>query len=525
MPSFPLKPCTPNYRNASQTPPPTREMKALSFVVLGTIGQRSIYPYYRTAHLHLSCAIASRLLQDDGYASEIASHVVDHFLSSVSKNEYPPLLRRVMDDTINIDEEAASADWINQLFVPIYGMSGNLTRPNNSASISPNNRSTRPRRSSISKQRTNLKITLAYRGKDFCGWEDQRHDLYRSAKNDGERMNSCIDQFIPALPSVQGTLADALHTLLATNNNANIITDHTLRDDGLDKSSPLQDSVAATLVRQHRKHNTHSDRPIEIKVAGRTDAGVSAIGQVCRIRTWSDIKNINGGIEKHVQQLVNEHIAANRRGGISSVGLHIQSVECVGDEFHPTFGATARAYVYLLDLPMNEYYDDEHSYNKAQGILSLVSVPRMNSLLQTLVNRELDYIAMSYGKVKSQTTLCNLFHARASIVELVCCSDRFDYDGGSSSLLSQTRSRAICIELVGSRFLRRMIRILVATVMREANCSSYVDDFALLNIIHARDRNLAARPAPPDGLLFVGADFSPVYSAKCLSPHSPPSDA
>ena len=525
FPSFPPKPGTPNCGrivlswNAYQdTHRPTREMKALSFVVLGTIGQRSIYTYYRTAHLHLSCAIASKLLQDDGYAFEVASHVVDHFLSSASTNEYPPLLRRVMDDTINIDEEAASTDWINQLFVPIYGMSGNLIRPNNSASISPNNRSTR--RSSISKQRTNLKITLAYRGKDFCGWEDQRHDLYRSAKNDGERMNSCIDQFIPALPSVQGTLADALHTLLATNNNATIITDHTLRDDGLDKSSLLQDSVAATLIRrQHRKHNTHSDRPIEIKVAGRTDAGVSAIGQVCRIRTWSDITNINGGIEKHVQQLVNEHIAANRGGGISSVGLHIQSVECVGDEFHPTFGATARAYVYLFDLPMNDDNNNEHSYNK-----SLVSVPRMNALLQTLVNRELDYIGMSYGKVKSQTTLCILFHARASIVELVCCSDRLDYDGGSSSLFSKTRRRAICIELVGDRFLRRMVRILVATVMREANCSSYVD-FALLNIIHARDRSLAASPAPPDGLLFVGADFSSPSKNSSASLLQPPSDA
>lgn len=458
-------------------------MKALSFVVLGTIGQRSIY--YRTAHLYLSCA-PSKLLQDDGYAFETASNVVDHFLlPATTTNEYPPLLRRVMDDTINIDVEAASADWINQLFAPIYGMSGNSIRTNNSASILPNNRST--------KQRTNLKITLAYRGKDFCGWEDQRHDLYRSAKNDGKRMKSCIDQFIPALPSVQGTLADALHTLLATNNNANIITDYAL---------------AATLVRRHRKHNTHSDRPIKIKVAGRTDAGVSAIGQVCRIRTWSDIRNINGGIEKHVQQLVNEHIAANRRGDISSAGLHIQSVECVGDEFHPTFGAKCRAYAYLFDLPMSEDNNNEHTYNKAQGILSLVSIPRMNAILQTLVNRELDYIAMSYGKVKSQTTLCTLFHARASIVELVCCSDRLDYAGGSPSLLSKTRRRAVCIELVGDRFLRRMVRILVATVMREADCSSYIDNFALLNIILARDRNLAAKPAPPDGLLFVGADFS-----------------
>ena len=152
---------------------------------------------------------------------------------------------------------------------------------------------------------------------------------------------------------------------------------------------------------------------------------------------------------------------------------------------------------------MNEYND-----GSSQGMLSSLSVPRMNALLQTLVNRELDYIAMSYGKVKSQTTLCTLFHARASIVELVGCSDGLDYDGGSLSLLSKTSRRAICIELVGNRFLRRMVRILVATVIREASRSSCVDEFALINIIFARDRNFAARPAPPDGLLFVGAEFT-----------------
>ena len=27
--------------------------------------------------------------------------------------------------------------------------------------------------------RTNLKMTLAYRGLDFIGWEDQQHELYR----------------------------------------------------------------------------------------------------------------------------------------------------------------------------------------------------------------------------------------------------------------------------------------------------------------------------------------------------------
>ena len=36
------------------------------------------------------------------------------------------------------------------------------------------------------------------------------------------------------------------------------------------------------------------NKPIEIKVAGRTDKGVSAIGQVCRVRTYKEIQNCTG---------------------------------------------------------------------------------------------------------------------------------------------------------------------------------------------------------------------------------------
>jgi tRNA U38,U39,U40 pseudouridine synthase TruA len=70
--------------------------------------------------------------------------------------------------------------------------------------------------------------------------------------------------------------------------------------------------------------------------------------------------------------------------------------------------------------------------------------------------------------------------------------------------------------LTGDRFLRRMVRILVATVMVLA-----VDDDAsvtsgninddnrdrLLQLVQAEDRRLTAKAAPPMGLVFVGADI------------------
>ena len=94
----------------------------------------------------------------------------------------------------------------------------------------------------------------------------------------------------------------------------------------------------------------------------------------------------------------------------------------------------------------------------------------------------------------------------------------------------------MCIELVGDRFLRRMVRLLVEASIRLVaiadvhqtetsakkpptetmdrirhgetetveNDDRSAED-ALIELIERQDRTLVGRPAPPDGLLFVGA--------------------
>lgn len=83
-------------------------------------------------------------------------------------------------------------------------------------------------------------------------------------------------------------------------------------------------------------------------------------------------------------------------------------------------------------------------------------------------------------------------------------------------------NQALCFELVGDRFLRRMVRILVATVLREfmdgfvgSDVLSVmdVDGFGdkmkgrLLYLIQTCEREDTAKAAPSDGLFFVGATF------------------
>ena len=67
------------------------------------------------------------------------------------------------------------------------------------------------------------------------------------------------------------------------------------------------------------------------------------------------------------------------------------------------------------------------------------------------------------------------------------------------------------MELVGSRFLRRMVRVLVATALREATPGGGAAGFgggadALLRCLEA-GREATAMAAPAAGLCFAGAGY------------------
>ena len=194
---------------------------------------------------------------------------------------------------------------------------------------------------------------------------------------------------------------------------------------------------------------------VDIRVCGRTDAGVHAIGQVCRYRTELDIDVHD--VQRHLDQ-----------APFSSHCFRCLGVQRVSSTFHPGFGATSRAYAYVID----------------PNFVTAAEVDRLDTMLRELENKTLDYYGFSYGKVKTQSTNCTLYCARAVLLD----------NGG------------ICIQLVGNRFLRRMVRLLVSTALSmafEQEASS------LIPRIVALDRTQCSPAAPPGGLIFVAANFEP----------------
>ncbi|KAG7366067.1 tRNA pseudouridine synthase A [Nitzschia inconspicua] len=292
-------------------------------------------------------------------------------------------------------------------------------------------------------------LRVAYQGSAFCGWQTQKgYDKQ---------------------PSVQKTLENYLDPLFVT-------------------------------VKANEKRNKSANLP----VAGRTDAGVHAIGQICRFRTHH--QNLTA---RDIQQYLSKKISE----GPSASVLKVTDVVEVNRAFHPTFTTSSRAYVYLIDVQstgfwsLNDHLDEKVSY--------------LNKLLMQVEGKELNYFGLSYGKPQTQDFLCTLHHARARLVRRPETSSSGYVD---TAIADQNAvDTAICIELVGSRFLRRMVRLLVQATMSVvaqewsnkekdhisdvAFLENHLDmpEDAFLNQVLQCDRSLVSRVAPPHGLLFVGA--------------------
>ena len=257
------------------------------------------------------------------------------------------------------------------------------------------------------RKKTSYRLDLAYDGSQFCGWQRQKGD---------------------PRDSVQASVEGALARLLG-------------EDD------------------------------IDVRIAGRTDAGVHAAGQVGRVRVISPV-------------LTTELLAQ-----VSSESWKCWAVTKVSEKFHPTFGSSSRSYVYLIDA--SAVQDTLLLYSS----LSLVSfVQRMDRMFQSIQGMPFDFLGVSYGKVKTETTICHLQHCRARLLQ----------QAPNSS--SDKETAVIAVELCGDRFLRRMVRILIATVLELALKEEDVLnlDECLVGLLDQRDRQLSAKAAPPSGLVFLG---------------------
>ena len=253
---------------------------------------------------------------------------------------------------------------------------------------------------------------------------------------------------------------------------------------------------------------------LRLSCAGRTDAGVSAIGQVVSFYSWAELTE--GELARAIEA------AAPEPGA-----LRLTRARKVPRAFHATFGATWRWYVYLLPPPAGGAGAGDGADGGEDDCLLARSAAEaearaIDRLLQPLVGAPRDYAALGRGVARGKDTTMLLRHASARRVRAPARRG----DGGGHDGRSAYCTR---IDLLGDRFIRRQVRTLVATAVaisrdddgareeehavaeRPAAEGASGDEGArpldgrLLEACTSRDQARTAHPAPARGLCFAGA--------------------
>jgi tRNA pseudouridine38-40 synthase len=216
-----------------------------------------------------------------------------------------------------------------------------------------------------------------------------------------------------------------------------------------------------------------SGETVAVHAAGRTDAGVHALGMVAHV----DIEKTLAPFR--FMQALNAHLRP----------APIAVLACIpaDDSFHARFDCIRRHYRYEI---VNRRPDLTVQRGLAWRVSSPLDSDAMHSAAQCLIGRH-DF--STFRSVACQS---------ASPVKTL---ERLDVsrDGETVLIVAEARS-----------FLHHQVRSMVGC-LKFVGAGRWTED-DLLAALHARNRQALALNAPPDGLYFVGADY--VSASPALPP-------
>ena len=225
-------------------------------------------------------------------------------------------------------------------------------------------------------------------------------------------------------------------------------------------SFPPDNKTVQGTVTEHIKSVAGISHKLWVATAGRTDAKVSAKGALVSFATRGHITD-------------NEKFIDDLNSCFSNEEMRIHGVQEVDSSFHASFATTAREYLYILPVLRGECDNSNH-------LQALADVS--DTLLSAVVGEELDYLGISAGKVKTQTTLCKFQNAG-------CWYYGATKDEGSlqrkdevvpgfencwRSIIERGGERneysgCLVFKVKSNRFLRRMVRKLINSVLLDAS--------------------------------------------------------
>lgn len=230
------------------------------------------------------------------------------------------------------------------------------------------------------------------------------------------------------------------------------------QDNGVSIQQRLEEAFAAFA-------GGSEDRPIVVEGAGRTDAGVHAIGQVASVRVPFDTA------VDAIGRALNVRLPAD---------IRVTAVEEAPAGFHARHGATAKHYRYAIVTA------------------GLVSPFERWFVWHAPGNWRIAAMREAAGHLVGRHDFASFQARGASVKDTVRTIHRLD--------VLETSGR-ITIEVEGNGFLRHMVRAMVGTLMEVGGGQRTPG--SLVEVLAARNRQAAGATAPACGLTLVSISYGP----------------
>lgn len=203
---------------------------------------------------------------------------------------------------------------------------------------------------------------------------------------------------------------------------------------------------------------------VNLMASGRTDAGVHAFGQIANFKTNSNIP-----INK-IAIALNSNLKKS---------IRIISAEEVDDRFHSRLTCKKKTYRYVIN---NSEFSSAIYRNLETHIPQKLNVEKMREAAKYFEG-EHDFKAFKASGTSSKSSIRTIY--KAEVIEI--------------------SNNRIYIELTGNGFLYNMVRIIAGTLVDVG--IGKIEPEEIRKIIESKDRNLAGKTLPPNGLYLVNVDY------------------
>lgn len=208
--------------------------------------------------------------------------------------------------------------------------------------------------------------------------------------------------------------------------------------------------------------------PLKVTAAGRTDRGVHATGQVASAL---------------IPDRFGEQELLRALNALAPPDLWIESAERVHDSFHPRYDALSRTYIYRVGVDRRSQSPFHAPWCWPLG--RALDLERMSTASDCIVGDH-DFSAFAKAGQPERGVRCSV---AAAVWREACRADG-----------------VLEFEITADRYLHRMVRYLVGTLVEIGRGLRQVDEIARL--LEGESGLRSAPPAPAQGLFLTGVEYS-----------------